>query len=313
MVADVADEQAIPSGSIAMLCGWRRCARRRGRRRRRSRRFRCPASVEIDAGGGVDLAHHVVVALGDVEVAAAVEADLVRHVQRASGRRPAVAGVGPLTVAGDVDRAPCRQVEPPDPLVVEIAEVQRAVGADGDAVRIVHRAVRKSGRARADQRRDGWRREGAGGQERHEDAGERIAAGHRCRRVSGVSPALTIAASATGDVSIRMRAVAAFGSRADVVSTAAETVTFWISAGRGPTKTVPGTWHQLAHLLKADLRLATRDDGGHRLTGRRPSHLSCPAGDSGRRRPVSQTARWIDRCRCCCRNRRWTWRRATCA
>ena len=71
-----------------------------------------------------------------------------------------------------------------------------------------------------------------------------------------------------------MRALAASGSLADRVSTAAETVTFWISAGMGPMKVDPGDMNQLAHLLKSDLRLATRDDGCHRLTSRRPTNLS---------------------------------------
>src|ERR1700688_2171940 len=37
--------------------------------------------------------------------------------------------------------------------------------------------------------------------------------------------------------------------------------------------------YQLADLLEADLHLATRDDRGHRLAGRRPSHLSTLARD----------------------------------
>src|SRR5437879_4499862 len=36
----------------------------------------------------------------------------------------------------------------------------------------------------------------------------------------------------------------------------------------------PGDVDQLAHLLEADLRLAARDDRGHRLPGGRPTHLS---------------------------------------
>ena len=45
----------------------------------------------------------------------------------AVGRRPAVAGVAALAVAGDVGRAARPQIEPADALVVEIAEVERAV------------------------------------------------------------------------------------------------------------------------------------------------------------------------------------------
>ena len=39
----------------------------------------------------IDFPHHVVVALGDIQVAGGVELDLVRHVQRCARRRSAIA------------------------------------------------------------------------------------------------------------------------------------------------------------------------------------------------------------------------------
>ena len=68
VVADVADQQPAP-GSTAMLCGSRSCAWSQGRRRRRTRRRPCPRrwrSLPLPRRP----AHDVVVALGDVEVAA---------------------------------------------------------------------------------------------------------------------------------------------------------------------------------------------------------------------------------------------------
>ena len=89
-----------------------------------------------DAGDGVHPAHHVAVALDDVEMARAVELDLVRHVQGGLGGGTAVAVVAPLAVSSDGGRGPGLAVQPPDALVVQIAEVQRAVRADDDAVGI---------------------------------------------------------------------------------------------------------------------------------------------------------------------------------
>ena len=139
MIADVADQQTAVGRNgnavrLAKLCARRRTAvpREPG--------DAGPGQCGDDAGVCLDLSHHVVVTLGDIHVALGVERDLVGHVQRARKRRSAVPEIGPLTVAGYGRRLPCPEIEAPDALVVEVAEVQRVV-ADEDAVRVVHLLV----------------------------------------------------------------------------------------------------------------------------------------------------------------------------
>ncbi len=141
VIADVADQQAIADDDHAV--------------RRAELRPRRGTAVTREAGGAgagqrrqrprarLDLADDMTVPLGDVEMAAAIEGDLVRHVQGAGRRRAAVAGVAALAAAGDIGRAARPQVEPPDPLVVEVAEVERPVRADDHAVRVVDLARRR--------------------------------------------------------------------------------------------------------------------------------------------------------------------------
>jgi hypothetical protein len=117
--------------------------------------------------------------LGDVEVATPIEGDLVRHVQGAGGGRPAVAGVAALAAAGDVRRASGPQIQPPDPLVVEIAEEERAVRADDDAVGVVDLPLAVTRGAAADHGRDRRGDGDAAGQEGQDGGGQRVAAGHR--------------------------------------------------------------------------------------------------------------------------------------
>ena len=83
--------------------------------------------------------------------------DFVRHVQRRVGGRAAVAGVARLAVAGEGGRPPRSQVEPADALVVEVAEDERAVRSEDDAVRVVHLLIGKARAARADHGGDGGR------------------------------------------------------------------------------------------------------------------------------------------------------------
>ena len=115
-----------------------------------------------DAGPRVDLPNHMIVALGDVEMSRGIELDLVRHVQRRVGGRPAIAGVALLAVAGDRRRSARLQVEPSDALIVEIAEVQRAVRSDHETVRVVDLPIRIPGGTRADERRHRRRRRPSG-------------------------------------------------------------------------------------------------------------------------------------------------------
>jgi hypothetical protein len=90
---------------------------------------------------GLDLPNHMIVALGDVQVTCRIERELVRHVQRSGRGRIAVTGIGPLAVPRDVGDAMRLQIEAPDSLVVEIAEIERTVRADRQAERIVHLCV----------------------------------------------------------------------------------------------------------------------------------------------------------------------------
>src|SRR5439155_4333758 len=80
-----------------------------------------------DARRAIDLPNCVVVALGDVDVAAAIEPQLVRHVQRRRSRWPAVAAIPTLTIAGNRGQLFRRQIETSNALIVEIAKVQSAV------------------------------------------------------------------------------------------------------------------------------------------------------------------------------------------
>ena len=106
-----------------------------------------------DSGLHVDLADRVIVALDDVEVSPRIELDLVRHVQHGVRRRTAVAAVTPLAVAGNRRRPSRRQVQAPDHLVVEVAEVERAVRSDHHPVGVVDLHVRQARHAVADDRR----------------------------------------------------------------------------------------------------------------------------------------------------------------
>lgn len=67
----------------------------------------------------------------------------------------AVAGVAPLAVSGDGRGRSRLAVQPSDALVVQIAEVQRAVGTDDHTVGIGDLSVGKSRVAGADNRGDG--------------------------------------------------------------------------------------------------------------------------------------------------------------
>jgi hypothetical protein len=70
----------------------------------------------------------MIVALGDEDVALAVESQLMRHVQCRVSGRTTIAAVCALAVSGDRPEHLRLQVEPAHTLVVEIAEIERAVG-----------------------------------------------------------------------------------------------------------------------------------------------------------------------------------------
>ena len=153
VVPDVADQQAPVGGEHDAVRGAKPGLRRRSAVTGESRLAGAGYRGD-DPGPHVHLADRVVVALDDIEVAAGVELDLVRHVQHGVRRRPAVAAVAPLAVAGDGRRATRRQAQAPDHLVVEVAEVERAVRADHHPVGVVDLHVRQARHAVADDRRD---------------------------------------------------------------------------------------------------------------------------------------------------------------
>jgi hypothetical protein len=90
------------------------------------------------------------VALRNVEMPARVERDFVRHVQRGRRRGSTIAAVPASAVPGDVNGPLRAQIDPPNPLIVEIAEVQRSIGSDEDAIRIIDLSVGMAGPAVTD-------------------------------------------------------------------------------------------------------------------------------------------------------------------
>ncbi len=178
LVTDIADQQtavtveheAVRLAKLRVRTGPAVAAEsRRAGARDRADDARCP----------VDLPDHVVVALRDVQVAEPIEPELVRHVQGRGRCRPAVAAVPTFAVAGDCCQPLRRKIEAPDALVVEIAEVQGAVGSDHQAVRIVHLRFGIAGHAGADERGHG-RRRGATSVRGEEKRNEENSRGHGC-------------------------------------------------------------------------------------------------------------------------------------
>jgi hypothetical protein len=156
MVADVADQQAPVRIERNRMRLPKLCLRRGSAVARESGRA-STGERRDDAGLRIDPPNRMVVALGDVEMAGAVELDLVRHVQRRGDGRAAVAVVSRPPAAGDRRRPARVQIEPPDALVAEVAEIQGAIGSDRQAVGIVDLPIGVAGNAGSDQRRDRWR------------------------------------------------------------------------------------------------------------------------------------------------------------
>src|SRR5205823_2563601 len=92
----------------------------------------------------------VAVSLDDVEVAVSIEAQLVGHVERRVERRAAVARVAALPVSDDAGDRLRGQVEAANPLVVEVAEVERAIRADHESERGIDLRRRVAANARPD-------------------------------------------------------------------------------------------------------------------------------------------------------------------
>ncbi len=75
------------------------------------------------------------------EVAFAVEADLVGFIEIGSGGGPALAGVALLARAGDDASLAGFQVHAPHDMGIDVTPVERAVGADDEAIGVVDLAV----------------------------------------------------------------------------------------------------------------------------------------------------------------------------
>jgi hypothetical protein len=106
----------------------------------------------------VDLPHHVAVALDDEEIAAPVEAQLVRHVERSVHGRAAVAAIAALAASRDGGDLSSTTIQAANALVVQVTEVQAAVRTDDEPVRIVDLRIGVSGGAGADDDGDSGRR-----------------------------------------------------------------------------------------------------------------------------------------------------------
>ena len=142
LVADVADEQ--------VAGGIERDAVGLPQLRLRGRSAVAREARHAGAGDGrhrprpcVDAPDDVRVALDDVEVAGGVEPDLMRRAERRGRRRPSIARIRLLAVAGQRRHTPRRQVDPPRAPGVVLAVIERAVGARDDAERIADRRLQR--------------------------------------------------------------------------------------------------------------------------------------------------------------------------
>ena len=96
---------------------------------------------------------------------------------------------------------------------------------------------------------------------------------------TGISPAFAITGAASGEARKRSSAPAASGCCTVAGERTGEGKNRLDLGRKRADKADSGDMDQLADLLEADLRLATRDDGGHRLAGRRSAHPSALARD----------------------------------
>src|SRR2546423_1711009 len=95
----------------------------------------------------------MVLHLDEEHVPRPVEPHLVRFVQQRLSRRSAIARVALLSLARDRGEFAALQVKPPDHVIADLAEVERTVWTDGEAIDIVHlfsgitrRSVARNGR-----------------------------------------------------------------------------------------------------------------------------------------------------------------------
>src|ERR1700739_2452738 len=79
----------------------------------------------------------MVVTLGDVDVAACIESEFVRHVEGSVTSGAAVTRVPLLAGARDRGNTVSLQIKPPDPVITQLTEVQGPIGPHHEAVGVV--------------------------------------------------------------------------------------------------------------------------------------------------------------------------------
>src|SRR5262245_23968941 len=89
----------------------------------------------------IDSSNDVVISFGDVDVSNGIEAEFMGHVQARLRGWATVAAIAFLPVARNCDQPLRCEIQPSCALIVEIAEVQRSVRTDGEAVRIVYLGI----------------------------------------------------------------------------------------------------------------------------------------------------------------------------
>ena len=103
-----------------------------------------------DAGSPGDSADDVIVSLDNVKVPRLVKLDLVGHVQGSLSRWPPVPAVASFAVSSYRDRIARTEIQASNQLIIPIAEVERAIRSDDDAVWVVDLLKRIARHAVAD-------------------------------------------------------------------------------------------------------------------------------------------------------------------
>ena len=98
--------------------------------------------------------HAVVPRIRDVEIARRVQREPLRVIQLRVHRRTAIPSISFFAVAGDGGHALGTEIQAADALVVQVAEIQGAVGPDHHSIGVVHLRIGESGHARTDECRD---------------------------------------------------------------------------------------------------------------------------------------------------------------
>src|ERR1700730_7362065 len=97
----------------------------------------CAGNGRDQLSSGIHPAHHMVLHLREVHVAARVEADFVWFVQRRRERRAAIARVAFLAAARYGRNFVGLQIKAANPMVSNLAEIEGAVRTGHETVRVV--------------------------------------------------------------------------------------------------------------------------------------------------------------------------------